>query len=78
MPPSISILIRQVKLCECYDWVLERIVAKRSAFEVAILDIDVIVELGVVLIGNHREEKYILVVNRCVSNFEPEFDSVGT
>ena len=78
MPPSISILIRQVELCECYDRVLERIVAERSAFEVSILDVNVVVELRVVLIGDHREEKYILIVHCWVTNLEPEFDSVGT
>ena len=57
MPPAIYILILLRKVSEDDDGVLERLGAERSAFELALLNIDMVIwRWIIVLIGDHGEE----------------------
>jgi len=57
VPPAIYILILLRKVSEDDDGVLERLGAERSAFELALLNIDMVIwRWIIVLIGDHGEE----------------------
>ena len=47
MPPAVRICVFEAELSERQDRVLERLGAERGAFEIAIFDINMVIELGV-------------------------------
>jgi len=73
VPPSIYVLVSKAELSEGDDWIFECLRAKGSTLQLAILNVDMVVQLRIVLIGNHREKKGLLLVNSWITDFEPEF-----
>ena len=78
MPPAICILVFLCKLGESHHRVFIASSAKGSALQITILDIDVVVELWIALLRDHREQKHILGVNGRVLDFEPKLDGILT
>ena len=76
MPPALSVLIFQIELGEGDNGVLERASSEWSAFQITILNVDVVVELRVARTADHREEEHVLIVDGWVSNLEPELDRI--
>ena len=51
--------------------------SERRAFQIAILNVDVVVKIRVLLRGHNREQKHVLPVDLGILDFEPEFNGVG-
>ena len=76
VPPSVGVLILELELCEGKNRVFEGGSTERSTLEITILDIDVIIVLWVGLTTDHGEDKYVLVIDSWISNFEPKLNGI--
>ena len=59
VPPPIRVLVFEFELSEGEDGVFEVRRAEWSAFQIALFDVHVVVQLGVALIADHGEEKHV-------------------